>query len=94
MSTRKTCSSNMNKRMGLLDLPQKRRTPAEKKADDELVANARAEREATSSQALQKIGELEEKMKTEQTATKVSVAKPIRPAAKNSKYMHTRCWTA
>ena len=86
MSTRKTCPSNVNKRMGLLDLPQKRRTLAEKKADDELVANAQAEREATTSQALQEVGELEERMKNKQAAIKVSVTKPVRPAAKNSKY--------
>ena len=50
------------------------------------MANAQAEREAATSQALQKVGELDERMKNEQAAIKVSVTKPVCPAAKNSKY--------
>lgn len=83
----------MNKHPGLLDLPQKRRILAEKKADDKLMANAQAKREVTTNQALQRVSELEEKMKNEQAASKASVTKPVHPAAKNSKYT-CHHWTA
>ncbi|KAG8220531.1 hypothetical protein J3R82DRAFT_3240 [Butyriboletus roseoflavus] len=82
MSTCKTHPSNVNKHLGLLDLPQKRWTAAEKKADDELLANTWAKREASASQALQQVSELEEKMKNEQTVTKASVTEAYSPSCK------------
>lgn len=88
MSTRKTHPSNVNKRLGLPDLPQKRRTPVEKKADDELLVNARVHREATANQTLQRVNDLEAKMKDDQEITMVSIAKPVCPAIVKSKSMY------
>ncbi|KAI9572240.1 hypothetical protein HD554DRAFT_2036254 [Boletus coccyginus] len=84
MSIHKTCLFNVNKHLGWPDLSQKRRTPAEKKADDELMANAQAEREVATSQALQRVSKFKAKMKDEQAMA--TVAKPVCPTMKKKPY--------
>ena len=78
---RKTRATNVDQRLGLPDVPKKRRSPAEKKADEQKLADLRAAKEATVAQAIQKMGELENEMAGDQAAA-IAVAKPIRPRAK------------
>lgn len=75
---RRTRPSNANKRLGLPDLPQKKRSPAEKKDDDERIAAVRAEKTIAAQQAVQDIAVLENHMARKQAAATAHV-KPVQP---------------
>ncbi|KAN0074693.1 hypothetical protein V8E55_011742 [Tylopilus felleus] len=84
-TTWKTCASNVHKRLGLPDLPQRRRTSTQKKADNELLSNACAEREAATNQSAQRLNDMETKMKNDQAMAMVNIAKPVHPAPATNK---------
>ena len=72
---RKTRASNVTKHPGLPDLPSKKRTPAEKQADEQGITNKQAAKVKT---AVEQMGRLEQKMETAQ-ATASASAKPVHP---------------
>jgi hypothetical protein len=83
-SDRKTRASNIDKHLGLPDLPNKRRSPKEKTADEQKLTDLHTAKEATVAQAIQKMGEMENKMANDQAAA-ITAAKPVRPHAKTTK---------
>lgn len=80
----KTCTSNADKHLGLPDVPKKRRSPAEKKADEQKLTDLRSEKEAAVARVIQQMGAMEGKMAGNQAAA-TAAAKPIRPHAKTTK---------
>ena len=77
-STQRTRPSNVGKRLGLPDVPKKRRTPAEKRADNQLLADSHAPKEAAIQQAIQQVGDLENRMASDQVAATAPM-KPVHP---------------
>ena len=82
-SPRRTRPSNVNKHLGLPDAPQKKRTMAEKRNNDQLVAAARKAKQTVTRQAIEDIGDLEAKMAVEQKAATAPV-KPVCLCTKES----------
>lgn len=77
-SPRRTRPSNATKRLGLPDLPAKKRTSAEKQADDKSLADQHAAKAVKSQAAIERMGRLEKQMETDQAAT-IAPVKPVRP---------------
>ena len=77
-SIQRTRPSNAGKHLGLPGAPKKRRTPAEKRADDQLLANSHAAKEAAIQQAIQQVGDLKNKMASDQVAATAPM-KPVHP---------------
>ncbi|KAF8834004.1 hypothetical protein BDN67DRAFT_985639 [Paxillus ammoniavirescens] len=80
-SPRRTRPLNSTKRLGLPDAPVKRCTPAEKKADEQLIVDAQAAKDASFKQAVKRLGKMEDKMEVEQAEMAIP-AKPVRPCAR------------
>ncbi|KAG6379636.1 hypothetical protein JVT61DRAFT_10154 [Boletus reticuloceps] len=78
VSPRRTRPSNANKRVGLPDLPAKKRTSAEKQADEQRLTDQRTAKAAKTKAAIEKMGRIEQKMETDQAAA-VAPVKPVRP---------------
>ena len=74
----KTRASNVTKHPGLPDLPSKKRTPAEKQADEQGITDKQAAKAAKVKTAVEQMGRLEQKMETAQAAAIASV-KPVHP---------------
>lgn len=83
-SPRRTRPSNATKRLGLPDLPVKKRTRAEKQADERSLADKRATKAAKAKAAIEHIGRLEQSMETNQAAA-IAPVKPVRPRLKTAK---------
>jgi hypothetical protein len=75
---RRTRASNADKHLGLIDAPKKKRTPTEKRADDQRVTDSRVAKEAAVERVIQQVGELENEMANDQVAA-IAPAKPMRP---------------
>ena len=59
-------------------MPKKKRTLAEKRADDQRVADSCAAKEVAIEQAIEQVGDLESKMASDQVVA-TAPAKPVRP---------------
>ncbi|KIK82057.1 hypothetical protein PAXRUDRAFT_14924 [Paxillus rubicundulus Ve08.2h10] len=81
VSPRHTRLKNATQHPGIPDIPAKRPTTAEKKADDQALADAEAVKEAALKQAVLHMGKMENKMAAEQRQAATPV-KPVRPHPK------------
>ncbi|KAG6370243.1 hypothetical protein JVT61DRAFT_10703 [Boletus reticuloceps] len=83
VSPRRTRSSNVNKHVGLPDLPAKKRRSAEKRVDEQRLADQHTAKAAKTKAAIEKMGRIKQKMETDQ-ATAVAPVKPVclRPCQK------------
>ncbi|KAF8839053.1 hypothetical protein BDN67DRAFT_1012639, partial [Paxillus ammoniavirescens] len=81
VSPRRTRLKNATQHPGIPDIPAKRCTTAEKKADDQALADAEAVKEAALKQAVLRMGKMENKMAVEQRQAATPV-KPVRPRPK------------
>ncbi|KAF8119395.1 hypothetical protein EV363DRAFT_1198796 [Boletus edulis] len=84
-SSRRTRAGNASKHPGQPDVPAKRRTPAQKQADDAHLLDHESMKNANALLTLANIASVEEAMETSQTAKRTAAAKKgVRPSTKKS----------
>lgn len=84
LPSRRTRATNAAKHPGLPDAPAKRRTAAEKLADDAELLELQATKDTTAILTLNRLASVEEAMEASQTAQRMASKKGIRPKIKRS----------